>query len=87
MTTKITIYKWMCDTCSQLYDSEVDCLVHARATHTSDTTLVAGVRAFMRAHAHDRAHCASFVQQLMDVVANPQQPTRLSAADGAMRMR
>ncbi len=87
MTTKITIYKWMCDTCSQLYDSELDCLMHVRDTHSTDTTLVDGVRAFMRHHAHDRAYCANFVQQLMDVVGNAQLSMRLPAADGAMRMR
>lgn len=33
MPAQITVYKYLCDDCPQLYDSELDCHAHERLTH------------------------------------------------------
>lgn len=38
MPTKFTLYKWLCDECPQLYDTEPECHVHARKIHKHSTS-------------------------------------------------
>jgi hypothetical protein len=40
MPTKFTLHKWLCDHCTQLCDTDVDCFVHERVAHKQapDTT-------------------------------------------------
>jgi hypothetical protein len=36
MPTKFIVYRWMCDYCSQIYDTEPECILHERRLHKQE---------------------------------------------------